>query len=248
MTESEKAVAQEPATWQLYIYWIGEADLSWARETLAVLGMRVKDVKITPCQTMKASADTVLVASPAVFDGICRRQGSWYRASHRSNQTLLVSGTRLEGGLETFLDAVVSETDFAPANFPSEEVIVALAETSDYQMNKPPEWELIGLKDAIKQKVLFTLTGFWKRGDSLKKHWPKQCASHANFLASRFTTELDGEDVPYSVSNSVGICSSCVESFNIITQDSRKLVAPCPGAVRFGGAKVDVYLDVRPQI
>ena len=246
MAEGEKTVAEGPATWQLYIYWIGEVDLTWARETLADLGLLVKDVEVAPCQTMKASADAVLVASPAVFNGLCGREGSWYRASHRAGQTLMVSGTRLADGFEDFLDAVVSETDFAPERLPSEQEIVALTETSDYQMSKPDDWELIGLKDAIIQKLLLTLTGLWRRGDSLERHWPKQCASHANFFARQFTTERDGEDVAYSVWNSVGICSSCVETFNIITQESRKLVAPCPGAVRFGGAKVDVYLDVRP--
>lgn len=246
MTRSEKTAAEKPDTWQLHVYWIGEADLTWVRETLARLGLQVKKARLAPCQAMKASADTVLVASPAVFNGSCKRQGSWYRSSHRAGQTLLVSGTRLDGGFERFLDAVVGESDFAPERFPGEEEVHALTEAHEYQVSKPAEWELIGLKDAILQKLLFTLTGIWKRGDSLKKHWPKQCASHANFLARRFTTELNGEAVPYSVSNSVGICSSCVETFNIIAQESRKLVAPCPGAVRFGGAKVNVYLDVRP--
>jgi hypothetical protein len=246
MAEGEKTVAEEPANWQLYVYWIDEGNLTWARDALARLGLRIKASKMTPCQTMKASSDTVLMASPTVFNGLCGRQGSWYRGSHRSGETLLVSATRLAGGFETFLDAVVRETDFVPGRLPGDEEIAALTEMSEYQTRKPPDWELIGLKDAVLQKLLFTLTGFWKRGDSLKKHWPKQCASHANFLARQFTTELDGEAVPYSVSNSVSVCSSCVETFNLVTQSERKLVAPCPGAVRFGGAKVDVYLDVQP--
>jgi hypothetical protein len=247
MITSENKAAEGPGPWQVYVYWICKTDLAWARKTLADLELRVKDVRLTPCQTMKASADTVLMASPAVFNGMCGRQGSWYRRSHRAGQTLLVSGSRLDRGFERFLDVVVSETDFAPQRVPSKPEIVSLTEAREYQESKPADWELIGLKDAIIQKLLFTMIGIWKRGDSLKKHWPTQCASHANFLVSQFTTDLDGEAVPYSVSNSAGICSSCVETFNIAAQDSRKLVAPCPGAVRFGGAKVDVYLDVRPQ-
>lgn len=243
MASSEQ---NDSGSWRLYIHWLGEADLAWAREELARRGLRVRDAKLTPCQTMKATPDVVRIATPAVFNGMCGRQGSWYRRSVRNGQTLLVSGVPLDGRFESHLDAVVAESDFAPAEFPSDAEVLTLIESDTYQRNKPADWELIGRKDAILQKLLFTLTGIWKRGDSLKKHWPRQCASHANFLARTFTTERDGKAVPYSVSNSVGICSSCVETFNIVAGGSRKLVAPCPGAVRLGGAEAHAYLDVQP--
>jgi hypothetical protein len=50
----------------------------------------------------------------------------------------------------------------------------------------------------------------------------------------------------YSISGNAGICSSCAEFFNIISDDSRKLVSSCPGAVVFGGAQRDVYYDIQP--
>ena len=245
MTIGDETVS-DSGSWRLYIHWLGEDDLAWARGELARRGLRVRGAKLTPCQTMKATPEVVLIASPGVFNGLCGRQGSWYRRSVRAGQSLLVSGVPLNGRFASHLDAVVSESDFAPADFPSDEEIVALTHCEAYQQNKPADWELIGRKDAILQKLLFTITGVWKRGDNLKKHWPRQCASHANFLARTFTTERDGEAVPYSVSNSVGICSSCVETFNIVAGDTRKLVAPCPGAVRLGGAEPDAFLDVRP--
>lgn len=231
---------------QLYIYWLGDADLAPARKTLTGLGLKVREVKLAACQTLKAHGDTVLLAPPAIFNGLCGRQGAWYRGSHRAGQTLLVSAAPLTGGLEAFLDAVVGESDFAPARLPGEAEVAALSQAAEYQAAKPADWELIGLKDAVIQKLFFTATGVWKRGDNLKKHWPTQCASHANFLSRRYTAERDGEDVAYSVSDTAGICSSCVETFNLVSDDARKLVAPCPGAVRFGGAKRDVYLDVQP--
>ena len=83
-------------------------------------------------------------------------------------------------------------------------------------------------------------------GDNLKKHWLGHRANHANFLSKKVTTELDGEQVPYSVTGNEGVCSSCVEFFNVIEVDSRKLVRACPGAVTFGGAKRDIYYDIKP--
>lgn len=97
-------------------------------------------------------------------------------------------------------------------------------------------------------KILFTLTGFWGWGDNLKKYWLNHRANHANFLTHKYTTNIEGEEVPYSVANNAGTCSSCVEFFNIIEKDTRKLVCACPGAVTFGSAKRNIYYDVLPVI
>jgi hypothetical protein len=229
-----------------YVYWFEETDVSRVKETIPTLGLRLKLARMTPCEVLKSAADTVFIASPEVFNRVCSRQGSWYRRSHRYGQFLLVSAQRLPAEFDRFLDAEIVESDFRPDSLPTEEEIRDLIDSPAYQENKPSDWELIGRKDAFKMKFLFTLLGTWKKGDNLKKYWPTQCAVHANFLDHQFTTDIDGESVPYSVSNSAGICSSCVETFNLIGQHSRKLVASCPGAVKFGGTKKDVFLDVKP--
>ena len=140
----------------------------------------------------------------------------------------------------------MSISDLMPETLPSSEQLQELVHSETYQQGKPQEWESIGIKDSILFKVLFTLTRFWGKGDNLKKHWLTHRANHANFLSQDFTTEVDGEEVPYSVSGNSGICSSCAEFFNIISDDSRKLVSACPGAVTFGGAQRDVYYDIQP--
>ena len=71
-------------------------------------------------------------------------------------------------------------------------------------------------------------------------------ANRANFLARRYTTERDGQAVPYSVTTNAGVCSSCVEFFNVIGQQDRKLVRACPGSVVFAGMQRDTYYDVVP--
>ncbi len=231
-----------------YVYWIDQSSLDSVKELLKDDGWTAKEVRLTPCETMKAADRTVLLASPGVFNGMCGRQGAWYRKSKRNGQFLQVSQGRLPAALDRYCSATYSASSFVPAAFPDDREIEELVNTSQYQEQRPPEWELIGLKDAVMMKVLFTLIRIWKRGDNLKKYWPKHCATHANFLVHRFTTEIDGEPVPYSVSKTEGICSSCVETFNIISEQSRKLAAPCPGAVRFGKAEKDIFLDIRPVV
>jgi len=102
------------------------------------------------------------------------------------------------------------------------------------------------MKDSILFKTMFTLTGFWGWGDNLKSHWVNHKANHANFLSRQFTTSIDGEDVPYSITTNDGVCSSCVEFFNIIKQDDRKLVRACPGSITFAKLERERYYDVKP--
>jgi len=100
--------------------------------------------------------------------------------------------------------------------------------------------------DRLIFKLMFSLTRFWGRGDNLKKYWLNQKANHANFLARKFTTKIEGEEVPYTVSENAGVCSSCAEFFNVVSDTSRKLVRSCPGSVIFGGAERNIYYDIKP--
>jgi hypothetical protein len=229
-----------------YVYWFEEADLSRVEDALGERQVDLKPVKMTSCQVLHATDDTAYYAGPDIFNGMCSRQGSWYRQSDRNNQILVMTAQRLPDAFDDHLDVEVTDSDFRPERFPDDDEVEALIQTEEYQTQKPPDWELYGFFEAIGMKIFFTLIGFWKIGETFAKWWPRQCASHANFLSHKYTAEIDGEEVPYSVSNSSGICSSCVETFNIIDTGSRKLVSACPGAVKFGGAERDVYLDIQP--
>ncbi len=157
-----------------------------------------------------------------------------------------MSEQKLPVAFEKYLDAEISKTDFIPESLPSTAELIALVESKAYQENKPEKWEARTKMDAIMYKILFSITRFWGWGDNLKKYWVSHKANHANFLAHHFTAEIDGQSVPYSVTENSGICSSCVEYFNIVDDKKRKLVRACPGAVTFGGAQRDVFLDVKP--
>ena len=159
---------------------------------------------------------------------------------------MFMSAKPLPEPFAEYLDAEISAPDFQPETLPNEHELVQLVGAREYVEGQPEEWEDKGLKDAVMFKILFTMTRFWKWGDNLKKHWVGHRANHANFLARRHTTEIDGEEVPYSVTGSERVCSSCVEVFNVIADDSRKLVNACPGSVTFGGSNPDLWVDVRP--
>ena len=229
-----------------HLYWLQKADFEWAKELLSREGFRLTATLLTPCQVLKASGRKVVYAPPEVWSRICVRQGSWYRDSRRSGQYMLMSEGKLPEALDPFLDSTMSGSDFLPEQLPSQQQLKEIVDSKEYQQGKPTEWEGIGIKDAMMFKVLFTLTRFWKKKDNLKKFWLSQRANHANFLSHKVTTDIDGERVPYSVTENAGVCSSCAEFFNIISDDSRKLVSACPGAVIFGKAQRDVYYDIQP--
>ena len=229
-----------------FLYWFEEADFFRVKKQLVQQGFSVASTKLTPCQVMKASGKKVVYATPEVWSRMCVRQGSWYRDSRRAGQYMMMSEGKLPDAFDAFLDAEIARTDFIPDSLPSTDELQALVDSEIYQTEKPEEWEKKGVMDAVMFKILFTLTRFWKWGDNLRKHWLSHKANHANFLARHFTAEIDGESVPYSVVENSGICSSCVEYFNIIDDKQRKLVRACPGSVTFGGTERDVFLDVKP--
>lgn len=229
-----------------YIYWLDKAQLQETKTTLKQDGYKVSQALKTPCEVLKAKGKKVTVGTPGIWSLVCKRQGSWYRDSNRKGQYMLVSDHRLSDQLEQYLDVTINESDFIPPPLPDRKQLGVLVKSPVYNSKKPREWEQVKMLDKIMFKTLFTFTRFWGVGDNMKKHWLNQRANHANFLAKLFTTKLDGQDVAYSVTENDGVCSSCVEFFNVIDQDNRKLVRACPGAVTFGGVARDIYYDVNP--
>jgi len=229
-----------------HLYWFSEADFESSKKLLSEAGYRLKATRMTPCQVLHARGKNLVYAPPQIWSRVCVRQGSWYRASERRGQYMLMSDHRLPEDLDHFLDSEMSASDFTPESLPTAEELSTIVSSEEYQSQKPDRWEKTNGKEAAMYKILFTFNRFWGIGDNLKKHWLGHRANHANFLSKKVTTELDGEQVPYSVTGNEGVCSSCVEFFNVIEVDSRKLVRSCPGAVTFGGAKRDIYYDIKP--
>jgi hypothetical protein len=230
-----------------YLYWFVRGDFEQAKSALEAGGYRLSQTLLTPCQVLKSVGKKLVYAPPAVWSRICVRQGSWYRNSNRNGKYMLMSDHRLPEEFNSFLDSKMKASDFLPENLPSSQELETVINSREYQDNKPAKWENIGLTDAVMFKSLFTVTGFWGRGDNLHKHWLTHKANNANFLSHSFTVRMGDEEVPYSISENSGICSSCVEFFNIIDQKQRKLVRACPGAAIFGGAEKGIYYDLKPS-
>lgn len=229
-----------------YIYWMEEDDFNAMKESLPKEGVKLSGVMMTPCEVLRAKGNKALYASPQVWSFMCKRQGSWYRESERAGKYMVASEKKLPEKYDAFLDTEMRESDFLPESLPTAEEMEKLIDSKEYRDSKPEQWEQKGIKDAVMFKTMFTVTGFWGIGDNLNKHWLSHKANHANYLAHHFTTEVEGEKVPYSIAENAGICSSCVEMFNVIDEKSRKLVRACPGAVTFGFIKRDKYYDVNP--
>lgn len=230
----------------LIIYWLPEAACRRAIDGIREGGGTVTGALLTACQALKATPETVIHVPPAIWRKMCFRQGSWYRASARAGQHMLATVTPLPNDFEDYRDAEIAVSDFRPERLPSNAELERLVATPEYRDGKPEDWEKVKKYDSILFKLFFTLNGIWRKGDNLARHWLGHRANHANFLARRYTTEIDGERVPYSVTENARVCSSCAEYFNLVSPDSRKLVRACPGSVTIGGARRDVYYDVRP--
>jgi hypothetical protein len=229
-----------------HIYWIPGGEFIKFKNDLNSTEFKIKPVKKTSCETLNAKNKIVRYASPKIFSGLCNRQGSWYRASNKAGGYLVVSEERLPEKYNQFLDSTIIDTDFSPQTLPDQFDIKKLVDSEEYQSQRPDDWEKKTFKDGLMYKIFFTLTGFWGFGDNFAKHWNNHRANHANFLTHRYTTDIDDESIPYSVTNNDGVCSSCVEFFNIIDQDSRKMVRACPGSVYFSSVERKKYYDVQP--
>ncbi|WP_455208493.1 hypothetical protein [Kaarinaea lacus] len=229
-----------------YIYWLTFGEFKQTKTDLQQRGKRLRPALMTPCEVLRAKDDVVLYASPSVWSRVCVRQGSWYRSSDKYGKYMLASNNKLPVQYDRYLDVQIKESNFEPASLPSIAELQTLVNDNAYQQQKPQDWENKTWLDSFMFKTLFSLTRFWGWGDNLKKYWLSHRANHANYLAKQYTAEIDGEHVPYSIADNAGICSSCVEFFNIVDHSSRKLVRACPGSVTFGGAKRKIYYDVKP--
>jgi len=229
-----------------HIYWVPAGEFADFENDLNSTEFKLKPVNKTSCETLNAENKTVCYASPKIFNGLCNRQGSWYRESNKAGNYLVVSEGQLPDKYNQYLEANISGTDFSPQSLPNQSDIQKLVESEEYQSQRPDDWENRTFKEGLMYKIFFTINGFWGFGDNIKKHWNNHRANHANFLSHKYTTEIDGESIPYSVTNNDGVCSSCVEFFNIIDQDSRKMVRACPGSVSLSSVEGKKYYDVQP--
>ena len=231
---------ESPKGYKKYIYWLSQQKEKELRLRLIERGEGVIKGKAVVCKGLTKASGVVSV-SPAVWNEICRRQGSWYRKSEKNRQYLIISPYQLEG-FEDYREAVITESDFLlprPATIQEKQEIV---EDHEFIQSVPQEWY-----DATELEKRVWMR--WARRLGSDKDWDGlflvHTANHANFIKPRFFIESNGQKIPYSIDKSADLCSCCLEIFQVIgDRFPQKLIVPCVGAVMFAGLPKDRYLLV----
>jgi len=212
---------------------------------LEVKGIQLTEEVRIPCRVLKKSMEIGYVTYSA-WDGFCKRRTYWYWKSKKAERFLIVSNTPMD--LQGFENPIViAESNFSPDRFPSSDEISQLIQSREYQKRKPWEWD----KPDPLEKDFYQK---WFERNRIKEPFDfekillSHSANHANFIDPKFFVNVNGEEAPYSISNSIYVCSSCLEFFNILgKQWPVKYVVPCIGAVQFAHLPIDQYFEVRIQ-
>jgi hypothetical protein len=233
--------------YQKFCYWVDPQRLEEAKKNLQEKGMSLDDEDDIPCRVLKASKEIRYVTHRA-WNSFCKRRTSWYWNSEKAGKFLIVSNTPLDLP-DVEPPVLITESNFKPDRLPSSDEITQLIQLEEYQKRKPHEWDRVdpAEKDFYQR---------WLKHHGVNKpfHFDEvfltHSANHANFLNPKFFITLDGTKVPYSISDSLHICSSCIEFFNIIGSEWEvKYVVPCIGAVQFARLPMNKYfrVETRPE-
>jgi hypothetical protein len=229
--------------YQKFCYWVDSDRLEIIRRNLEERKIDLPDEAHIPCRVLRPSTAMILV-TPQAWNGFCKRRTSWYRKSEMSDKFLIVCNSQL-GLPDLGNPMIMTDSDFKPLQLPSLEEIPQLIQSKKYQIKKPPEWD----KPDPLEKDFYQR--WFERGQrkvpfNFDKILLSHSANHANFIDPKFYTNLNGRIVPYSIADSIHVCSSCLEFFNILgKQWPVKYVIPCIGAVQFARLPIDKYFEVK---
>ena len=225
-----------------YCYWTDSEGLPKIRENTAGQGIELEEEVRIPCRVLRASIDIGYVM-PAAWRGFCKRRTSWYWESGRTNKVLLVSNRRLDF-VEMGEPIIIVESNFKPDRLPSPKDMARLILSKAYQNGKPSVWEKVEPLDREFYQKWFSHRRPeipFDFDDIFRSH----CANHANFIEPLFFVERNSLKAPYSISDSIHVCSSCLEFFDVLGHPwPVKYVVPCIGAVQFARLPMDRYMEV----
>ncbi len=229
-----------------FCYWVDFHRLKAVRRNLEGIKIDLPDESRIPCRVLRASKEIVYLAPPA-WDGFCKRRTSWYRKSNMAGKFLIVSNSPLDvPDLEGPI--IIVESNFMPDRLPNPDEISQLVQSKEYQKRKPSEWDK---PDPLENDFYQRWFGRQQRKEpfDFDKILLSHSANHANFIDPKFFINLNGRMVPYSIADSIHVCSSCLEFFNILGEQwPAKYVVPCIGAVQFAHLPIDQYFEVRMTI
>jgi hypothetical protein len=231
--------------YQKFCYWVDLQGLKKVKKSLVEKGIQLTDEARIPCLVLRASREVGYLAPPA-WDGFCKRRTSWYWKSDKAGKFLVVSNTSLDH-LDIENTIIITESDFKPDRLPSPGEMLQLIKSEKYQGLKPDAWDEV---DPLDKEFYQRWFERHRPGElfDFDKLFARHSANHANFLDPKFFVNLNGIMVPYSIADSIHVCSSCLELFNILGEQwPVKYVVPCIGAVQFAHLPMDQYFEVAPQ-
>jgi len=231
--------------YQKFCYWVNSRGLEKVRMDLEEKGTSLTEEVRVPCRVLKESIEIGFVTYSA-WDGFCRRRTSWYWKSKKAEKFLIVSNTPLNfSNVEDPI--VITESNFTPYQLPTHEEIFQLVKSKEYRKRKPRIWDQVDPLEKEFYKRWFERNRINEPFD-FDKILMSHSANHANFVDPKFLINMDGRKTPYSIADSIHICSSCLEFFNILGEQwTVKYVVPCIGAVQFAHLPIDQYFEVRIQ-
>jgi len=232
--------------YQKYVYWVSEPEERDLRERLSARCVKVKTIKGLVCPALDRSA-AVSSIPPRTWNQTCARQGSWYRASDRNECHLIVSPEPI-GNLAERWAAVISASTFTPPRLATAAEEAEMARDAFMKGHIPKGWYKV--RNGEKKAFIRWAKQMGSSARGFRALFFAHTANHANFISPRFfVQDAEGNPIPYSLDRSAHLCSCCLELFQIIGGHfKKKLVAPCPGAVRFARLAPDRYLLVeRPN-
>lgn len=234
-------MSQAPtATNRRFFYWLAPEEFKPLLAALRRRRLRPTPIHGVPCKALNPLVELGVV-EPPTWDKVCRRQGSWYRESHRAGQFLVVSAAPLPECLDR-LSGVIEPCDFEPPREADDETIEDLLSAEAYRRREPAEWPQIAQREKPYWRNLLERLGSDAEIDELLR---VHSANHANFVAPRLFVREGDFVAPYSVARTDRICSACVELFNLLGERYPvKYVMPCPGFVLYAKGARDRYLRV----
>ena len=231
--------------YQKFCYWVDIHTFGRVKAELNGKGIQITDEVYIPCRVLRKSMEIGCVR-PSAWEGFCKRRTSWYVNSEKAGKFLVVSNQPLElSGLGNPI--LITESNFKPNRLPTSEEIVELVQSVSFQKRKPHIWDKIEPIEKDVQKRWVERHGINEPFD-FDKTFMIHSANHSNFITPRFCINLNGAKVPYSISDSAHVCSSCIEFFNILGgQWPVKYAVPCIGAVQFSRLPQDHYFRVETR-
>lgn len=226
-----------------FCYWVDFHQLKAVRRNLEEIQIDLPDESRIPCRVLRASKEIAFLAPPA-WNGFCKRRTSWYRKSKMAGKFLIVSNSSLDvPDLESPI--IIAGSNFMPDRLPNPDEISQLVRSKEYQKRKPSEWDKPDpLENDFYQR--------WFERQQRKEPFDfdkillSHSANHANFIDPKFFINMNGAKFPYSIADSIYVCSSCLEFFNILGEQwIEKYVVPCIGAVQFAHLPMDHYFEVK---